>query len=185
MMMIGGRHAASRPAIWEYSNPDWRSSDISRDHERRTLHLLLVWTKSCLQSGAIHDGPYPQNPSHASFSFRADLYRFFSENISMRSIPIGLFNPALLLNSESPIYTASACAASSTGTSAPLLSNLALKKVYDRTMLSILVINGSSTKSLSMKKNTGISTFPSALVNLDPMLTSSPAPSFCSSKQKH
>ena len=47
-----------------------------------------------------------------------------------------------------------------------------LKKVYDKVMVSILVIVGSLTKSGSMKKKTGMSTV-------------SPAFSLCSSKQKH
>jgi len=75
MMIIGGRHAASRPSIWVYSNPDWRSSDMSRD-----LGAPFVYAKSRLQPGAIHDGRYPQNPPAAACSFQPDLYKLFSEN---------------------------------------------------------------------------------------------------------
>ena len=47
-----------------------------------------------------------------------------------------------------------------------------LKNVYESTMSSTSFIPGSSMKSLSMKKKRGMS-------------ISSPASSFCSSKQKH
>src|ERR1700737_1328509 len=92
-----------------------------------------------------------------------------------------LWNQFYFLNTS--ICPLLSCPYACTGTRCPSLSYRALKNVYDSTILSILFIIGSSTKSLSKKKNTGISTYHQHYSQA--RHTSSPASNFCSSKQKH